>query len=78
MKKETEEKITPIKVSPNQLSIVFPDVLGKAEGDTCGLDGCPGVLGFQPVENCSCHINPPCDACVNNPLVCLECGREVS
>jgi len=42
------------------------------EGDDCPI--CPGTMGFEPVENCSCHVNPPCSACVDNPLVCLDCG----
>ena len=52
------------------------NVVGHEEGDVCGVNGCQGILGFNPVDNCSCHINPPCSQCVNNPLVCLECGRE--
>jgi hypothetical protein len=44
------------------------------EGDQCPYAGCKGRMGFQPVENCSCHVNPPCGACVDNPLVCLACG----
>lgn len=46
------------------------------EGDFCGVDGCFGVMGYHDVENCSCHINPPCSNCVDNPLVCLVCGEE--
>lgn len=30
-------------------------------------------LIFAPVENCSCHISPPCDACVETPLICPNC-----
>lgn len=29
----------------------------------------------QP-DNCSCHINPPCNACVTAPDVCTVCGAE--
>ena len=45
-------------------------------------DDCPEChaedtfLEYGPVENCSCHIHPPCSACVNNPLVCPTCGWE--
>ena len=43
-------------------------------------DSCPscheGRLEWPPVEGCSCHINPPCSACVNNRLQCPECGWE--
>ena len=28
------------------------------------------------VENCSCHINPPCSACVNNQAECKDCGWQ--
>ena len=41
------------------------------------LDKCPscdGVLVFPPVENCSCHINPPCSECTSIRLTCLACG----
>lgn len=30
------------------------------EGDCCDMEDCPGVLGYEPVENCS--------------WVCLHCG----
>jgi len=46
------------------------------EGDECGYDNCAGVFGFESVEGCSCHISPPCSACHDNPLVCLECGHN--
>lgn len=57
MKKETEEKITPIRVSPNQLSIPFPEVESPpaeaAEGIPCPVCGdtvlscpvCEGEVG---------------------------------
>lgn len=44
------------------------------KGDKC--PECGGEMGYEPVENCSCHISPPCHRCVNNQLVCLECGWE--
>jgi len=46
----------------------------KEEGDRCGVDGCRGSLGFNRVENCSCHLSAPCSQCVDNPLCCPECG----
>lgn len=49
---------------------------GTCEGDICNRDGCGGVLGYPPVQGCSCHINPPCSACVDNPLTCPVCGWE--
>lgn len=50
--------------------------LGIEEGQTCNRDGCTGKMGFNPVEGYSCHLDPPCNACVENPLVCMECGEE--
>lgn len=41
------------------------------EGDKC--PDCGAALSFPKVEGCSCHINPPCSACVNNRLTC-KCG----
>lgn len=46
------------------------------EGDYCPCEDCGGRLVSPPVEGCSCHISPPCSACVNNPLVCDSCGYE--
>lgn len=41
-------------------------------------DMCPecleGKLVYPPVENCSCHINPPCSACTDRDLTCDKCG----
>lgn len=52
--------------------------LGTEEGDLCNRGGCPGELEIKPPENCSCHIAPPCGACVNAPLHCPECHWEQS
>lgn len=41
------------------------------EGDNC--PSCGGILEFSTVDNCSCHINPPCEACTNSYLRCLVC-----
>lgn len=48
------------------------------EGDSCPRYGCDGKMGYEPVENCSCHESMPyqCNACMDNPLVCLACGWE--
>ena len=43
------------------------------EGDKCPQN-CQGKLEYKPVENCSCHINPPCSACTDNALTCNDCG----
>ncbi len=48
---------------------------GVEEGATCGRE-CSGVIAFAPVENCSCHISPPCSACEGAYLHCPECGWE--
>lgn len=43
-------------------------------------DSCPkcqeGILTYPEVENCSCHINPPCQACVDNLLTCNVCDYQ--
>ena len=44
------------------------------EGGKC--PECDGTLEYLPVENCRCHISPPCSSCVNNPLTCNQCGWE--
>lgn len=44
------------------------------EGGEC--PECKGVMAFPPVENCSCHISPPCHACTSNLLTCSMCGLE--
>ena len=54
--------------------------IGMEEGDTCGRypepdedqprgyrpKPCQGVMGYEPVEGCSCHISPPCNDCVDH------------
>lgn len=47
-----------------------PIKVGDEEGDDCNRRGCKGTMGFDPVENCSCHISPP-----SNPLICDTCGH---
>lgn len=49
---------------------------GYSEGDACNRDGCIGVLHYGPVDNCLCHISPPCSECVTNPLSCPECSWQ--
>jgi hypothetical protein len=44
------------------------------DGDKCREKDCRGRLAFPKVENCSCHINPPCGACTMVRLTCDECG----
>jgi hypothetical protein len=45
------------------------------EGSPCPY-GCGGTLYYPPVTNCSCHINPPCSACISVKLTCNQCGEE--
>ena len=44
------------------------------EGDDCSVFECSGTMEYPPVEDCSCHISPPCFNCVENQLVCNKCG----
>ena len=44
------------------------------EGDRCPEKMCRGIMNFVRQDSCSCHINPPCSACVNALLVCSDCG----
>ena len=45
------------------------------EGDKCVHDDCNGVFEYARQNQCSCHISPPCSACVDAPLVCNKCGH---
>jgi hypothetical protein len=45
------------------------------EGDDCP-ECARGVLEYPKIRGCSCHINPPCSACVDQRLVCDSCGWE--
>lgn len=53
---------------------------GEDEGDTCGRDGCAGVLQMTNPDpgaedyGCSCHISPPCGFCMNTRPNCPDCG----
>lgn len=49
---------------------------GWGEGDVCGREGCTGHIDRHPVENCSCHISPPCSACMEPKNFCPVCGWE--
>lgn len=46
------------------------------ENDICPEPKCNGKLYYPPVENCSCHLNPPCSACTDNRIRCDKCGYE--
>lgn len=49
---------------------------GIYEGDTCNRQNCQGAIDCHPVENCSCHISPPCGACTAPRNFCAKCGWE--
>lgn len=66
-----------IDICLNCQLVIYPPVVTtgpKEEGDKCRMLECEGKYGYHPVENCSCHISPPCYKCVENPMVCLDCG----
>lgn len=46
------------------------------EGMPCPMEGCTGILVNAEVVDCSCHINPPCGACVDAGYECPECHWE--
>lgn len=46
----------------------------REEGDRCPRPDCLGVMVVFPVENCSCHISPPCRQCETNDVRCAVCG----
>jgi hypothetical protein len=51
--------------------------VGVEEGDACNRGDCSGNMFLDKVQGCTCFINPPCSACVDNPLVCDTCFAEV-
>jgi hypothetical protein len=55
--------------------------LGYHEGEVCNrrtgdVKRCAGIISMREVENCSCHIAPPCNACVDLRSYCDECGWD--
>ena len=42
------------------------------EGDKC--PDCDGHFAYIREGDCSCNISPPCNNCVDAPLVCDKCG----
>lgn len=50
--------------------------MGFEEGDVCNRNGCDGIMEIRPVENCSCHVSPPCTNCVENNPICNKCGES--
>lgn len=47
------------------------------EGDACAECGA-GKMEYERDDVCSCHISPPCYACVNTKLTCTACGWRPS
>lgn len=45
------------------------------EGDRCP-ECTQGVLFYPSVQNCTCHISPPCAACTYRQLECDKCGHQ--
>lgn len=46
---------------------------GDEEGATCWRNGCQGIIAVADVEDCSCHIAPPCGRCTTPREYCPEC-----
>ncbi len=51
--------------------------LGYIEGERCNRHGCDGIMEERPIENCSCHISPPCSSCTEERGYCPKCGADV-
>lgn len=49
---------------------------GADEGDICNRDGCTGRLELTESKDCSCHISPPCNSCLDIHSHCPVCGWE--
>lgn len=52
------------------------DKPGDEEGATCGRAGCLGTITLRETDNCSCHISPPCSACMAPRLYCSDCDWD--
>lgn len=46
---------------------------GYEAGEQCRRKGCKGIIAESEVENCSCHICPPCSRCTEDRAYCPEC-----
>jgi len=51
------------------------DETAMAEGGACPKCG-SRPAAFVAEGDCTCHINPPCEAHMNAILTCLACGYE--
>lgn len=45
-----------------------------SEGAKCPEQDCNGTLQILRHGDCTCHIAPPCEACMRADLCCQECG----
>ena len=52
--------------------------IGIYDGEICNRNGCNGTIEEHPVENCSCHINPPCGQCTAPRNYCNKCDWDES
>ena len=54
---------------------------GIHEGDVCNrpteAGKCTGIMKRAAGEGCSCHINPPCNNCIEVREYCPECDFDV-
>lgn len=61
-----------------------PTEYGFEEGMLCyrpNEDGtaCTGFMGeLERRGDCSCHISPPCNNCIEAVSTCSECGRSTN
>ena len=47
--------------------------IGVEEDSVCNRQGCKGIIQLEEPDNCSCHINPPCSACMDVKRYCPVC-----
>jgi hypothetical protein len=81
-----------LDMGPGTVSVVSIPPEDAQPGDPCGLliatgadgqaDICPGTLDpsidvHGKVPGCSCHLHPPCNACLEAPLACATCLETV-
>lgn len=69
-------KLAKMKAAPSQKTHRLHRAHGVEEGETCGRNGCQGVIELEEHKGCSCHISPPCSACVDWDVFCPECSWE--
>ncbi len=55
---------------------LFDVVYGLTEGDVCNRRGCKGIMyRIETVDECTCHVSPPCCYCTDADYECDECGH---